>query len=618
VGFFAPANLLLGLSLAILIAIYLRSRSRPTIEVSSLLLFDESPAPAASVRRLRIDLLFWLEVLGLGALTLAAGGFFLMMPAAPDHGHNHALVFDVGAGMSARERNTDRMSEARASALALVKSAPADERFSVITYALEARVRLAPTANRAAVRAAIADLEAHAVAVRAPALMAAMMRARGSAAIDVFTDRAPPASTLDAARAGARVRVHRFAATDDNLAIVSLDAGGPGLSGGRAVVRNFSARPRLCELAIESGGQALFHRILMLAPREQEAVEFAPPPAGGLVRASIVTPDAIAADNQRWAWAPSSQAARVLVLSPDAAVRDDLARVLLAFNSNYQVQAADPGSWKTAANAMPLALAVMHDCYVANIAAAATLLIYPPAHGVTLPAAIKVIATVRSADMRDPDGGATQPPRALGGIRRMALPAWMSALAIATVRGDGEPFDAIALGRTAAGPLGVITFDIRNHFLLNPDRIDALIATVSLLRRLTAPAGVEIAATGDYLELPASGIARITRPDGTTITLTADREGRVRLRPLQAGRYVIESGGNRTAIYTNYFDAAESDIAGRAPAAERTAAQPNVAAPAPRQPRPLALVLIALALAVLLAESALLVGHARRWGMRHV
>ena len=72
-GFLSPNNLVYGLSLALLVLIYLRSRSRPTIEVSSLMLFDEAPAPVANVRHVRLDPLFWLEMAVLAALTLAVG-----------------------------------------------------------------------------------------------------------------------------------------------------------------------------------------------------------------------------------------------------------------------------------------------------------------------------------------------------------------------------------------------------------------------------------------------------------------------------------------------------------------------------------------------------------------
>ena len=69
---------------------------------------------------------------------------------------------------------------------------------------------------------------------------------------------------------------------------------------------------------------------------------FGPLAAGGLVHARILTPDALAADNDRYALAPSIAQARALVLSPEASVRDDLARVVLAVNPNFLVTAMDP------------------------------------------------------------------------------------------------------------------------------------------------------------------------------------------------------------------------------------------------------------------------------------
>ena len=113
VGVLNPQNLIYGLSLALLVLIYLRSRSRPTIEVSSLMLFDEAPAPVASVRHVRIDPLFWLEMLTLAALTFAIAGLYVMRPPSPGPGRSHALVFDLGAGMSAHEGSGTRIDQAR-------------------------------------------------------------------------------------------------------------------------------------------------------------------------------------------------------------------------------------------------------------------------------------------------------------------------------------------------------------------------------------------------------------------------------------------------------------------------------------------------------------------------
>ena len=132
-GFLNPINLLWAAALAILALIYLRSRSRPTISVSSLMLFDEVAAPVARVRHVRIDPLFWLELAALTALVLAVGGLYAMVPAHAGRGRSHALVFDLGAGMSARFDGSSGLEEARKRALKLVDEAPPGDEFSVIT-----------------------------------------------------------------------------------------------------------------------------------------------------------------------------------------------------------------------------------------------------------------------------------------------------------------------------------------------------------------------------------------------------------------------------------------------------------------------------------------------------
>src|SRR5260370_40719800 len=84
-GLLNPHNLAYLGSLAVLVAIYLRARAKPTLEVSSLMLFDEIAAPVASSRVLRTDLLFWLEMAALSALSMALAGdyFRRARPAVP-------------------------------------------------------------------------------------------------------------------------------------------------------------------------------------------------------------------------------------------------------------------------------------------------------------------------------------------------------------------------------------------------------------------------------------------------------------------------------------------------------------------------------------------------------
>jgi len=621
VGFLNPNNFIYGLSLALLVLIYLRSRSRPTIEVSSLMLFDDAPAPVASVRNVRIDPLFWLEMLTLAALTFAIAGLYIMRPPSPGHGRSHALVFDLGAAMSARDGSGTRIDQARQQAMQTIDQAPIGDEFSVIGYALEAQVRHPQTANLVDLRKALADLVPMAVPARTTALRAALIRARGASEIDLFADRPPAPAILADAGSTSRVNFHLVGSGDSNLAIVSLDPGIPGSTRGRVVIRNFSARPHPAEFAIDLGDSEQFHQTMMLAPREQVVAFFGPLKTGGLLHARILTPDAIDADNSRYALAPSGHAAQVLVLSPDAAVRDDIARVLLAVNANFQIVTADPAKYVGQADAKPFDLVIMHDCYVPALKASSTLLIYPPpvAKG---PQGISVNGTLASADIRaDATGDSTAiESLTLGATRVVAVPEWMDLIATATGPNHSS-IPLAAIGRAAGGPVGVIAFDVRDHLLLAPDHLDALVLTVDLIKQLTAPRDILIVSTGADVSVPATATAKVTQPDGSIRTVTPDKWGRVRIRPMQAGRYALESGGQTTQVLANYYDADESDL-GAKPQPEASApagkAAAESSAQSARQVQPLVFILIALALLALLIESAMLIGHAGRWRMRHV
>jgi hypothetical protein len=621
VGFLNPNNFIYGLSLALLVLIYLRSRSRPTIEVSSLMLFDDAPAPVASVRNVRIDPLFWLEMLTLAALTFAIAGLYIMRPPSPGHGRSHALVFDLGAAMSARDGSGTRIDQARQQAMQIIDQAPLGDEFSVIGYALEAQVRHPQTANLVDLRKALGELVPMAVPARTTALRAALIRARGASEIDLFADRPPAAAILADAGSTSRVNFHLVGAGDSNLAIVSLDPGIPGSTRGRVVIRNFSARPHPAEFAIDLGDSEQFHQTMMLAPREQVVAFFGPLKTGGLLHARILTPDAIDADNSRYALAPSGRAAQVLVLSPDAAVRDDIARVLLAINANFQIVTADPAKYVAQSDAKPFDLVIMHDCYVPAVKAASTLFIYPPSAAKS-PQGISVNGTLASADIRADatDESPGLESMTLGATRVVVVPEWMDLIATATGPGHSS-IPLAALGRAAGGPVGVIAFDVRDHLLLAPDHLDALVLTVDLIKQMTAPRDILIVSTGADVSVPATATAKVTQPDGSMRTVTPDKWSRVRIRPMQAGRYTLESGGQTTQVLANYYDADESDLGAKPPPeasapAEKAAAESS--AQSARQVQPLVFILIALALLALLIESAMLIGHAGRWRMRHV
>jgi hypothetical protein len=627
VGLLNPLNLLYALSLAALVAIYLRALSRPTLEVSSLMLFEEVPAPVAKSRLLRVDRFFWLEALALGALTFTVAGLYLRVHRPVGRIHRHALVFDLGAAMGATDDDGtahpgSRLDQARGIARKIIADAPVGDRFTISGYALEAETEGTPGAGPQEARNALATLATDAVAARPAALRAALMRARGADQIDLFADRPPPASAIHDARLGGRLNFHQVGAPAPNLAIVSLDAGVPHSTVGRCVVRNFSNHPQYCDLVIEAAGREVFHSTLIAEPRAEIVVPFGPLAAGGLVKARIATPDALAADNQRFAFAPSIAHAHALVLSRDAAVRDDLARIVLAINPNFLVTAADPlrpGSFNPSQH---FALAIIHDSADTGVSADARLLIFPepPLNGSKLPQLIPVTGSVALAEMQEREGsGNLSAPVLLGPARVLALPPWMEPLARGVNVGEPQTFPLAAFGYHGNSAMGVLAFDVRDHLLLDPDRMDALVLAIDLLHRLVAPRDILIEPTGAFVTVAAGAHPQLLAPDGSSRALTPDQWGRVRFRTLQAGRYLVTNDGPAVAIYANYYDAGESDLSTPAGAPAPTSPSAPSAAGSPRLTvQPIAIPLIVLAILALLAESFMLARRALRWRTAHV
>jgi len=622
-GFLDPANLVYTASLAALVLIYLRARSRPTIEVASLMLFEEIPAPVAKSRVLRLDLLFWLEMTALAALTLAIAGLYVRSWQPTGHRRRHALVFDLGAGMAAAADGATRLDQARRMAAAIVAAAPPGDEFSVIGYSLEAAAPLPMSSRKADVQRAITALEPLDVAARPAALRAALIRARNADEIGLYSDRPPPAGVIEGAQLPVHVIFNQVGTPAPNLAIVSLDPGIPRASQGRCLLRNFSPHSQTCELKIDEDGREVFHSTLIMEPSAEMVVPFGPLAVGGLLHARILTPDALAADNEHYAIAPNIAAAHALVLSPELSVRDDLARLVVAINRNFTVITAGPNQLGPADLKRNYDLAVLHDCSGAGINAAAKLLIFPEPQFASSPgnSPFPVARTVALAELEQRQGAGTlSSPVLLGPARVLELPGWMTPIAAGIGAGDPSSFALAAIGQQQGEAIGVVTFDIRNHLLLDPDRMDALILTIDLLRQLAAPRIWQVAATGTFVEAAAiGGSARLTAPGGSVRMLTADQWGQVRFRPSVAGRYRLTSGGQETQVLANYYDAGESDlyaVTSPGPALHRAAAVAG--AGGNLQMRPFALPLVALALVALIVESFLLARRAMRWGASHV
>src|SRR5437763_3169053 len=90
------------------------------------------------------------------------------------------------------------------------------------------------------------------------------------------------------------------------------------------------------------------------------------------------------------------------------------------------------------------------------------------------------------------------------------------------------------IGRIPGGRIGVIAFDVRDNLLLDPDRLDALVTGVNLIKRLAAPDNLQVLNTGSFVNVPVMHAASVTSPDGAKVKVEPDRWGRVKLRPMQS------------------------------------------------------------------------------------
>jgi hypothetical protein len=164
----------------------------------------------------------------------------------------------------------------------------------------------------------------------------------------------------------------------------------------------------------------------------------------------------------------------------------------------------------------------------------------------------------------------------------------------------------------------VLAFDVRDHLLINPDDLEALLLTVQVIKLLTAPERLQVVTTASYVTVPAQGGATLIEPGGSSRKLVADGSGRVGFTALAAGRYRLSTAAGELSIYANYFDEQESDLAARPPV---TASAPRPATGEyPVQPMTTGVLalsawLVALAILGLLAESLLLT---RDWWSRRV
>lgn len=317
-----PAALALGLLALPIILLYMLRLRRREQPVSSTWLWRElvrDRAANAPWQRLRRNLLLLLQLLILAALVLALARPALPLPGLG--GGNAIVLLDASASMQAADGTTGtRFDDARAAVDRLIGGLSGNDRLTLIHVGRAPQVLAAASADRPALRRALAAAAPeNAAADWAAAFALAAGSAQGLAdpRIVIVSDGGLPDGLPPLPGEVSFVPVGR---AGDNLAI-SAQAARP--SGGGAdllvVVDNPGTTPRSALLSLTLDGALYDSRRIELVAGGQSAQTWSLPDAAGVVEARLAVrdslPDYLPLDDRAWTLLDAGTERRVLLIS---------------------------------------------------------------------------------------------------------------------------------------------------------------------------------------------------------------------------------------------------------------------------------------------------------------
>jgi hypothetical protein len=289
-----PLALLALASLPALAAIYiLRNRFRRR-QVSSLVLWRfqvPSKAGGAKIHRLQLPLLFFLELLALLMLVVAATGPHWKLPQSA---RPLIVVLDDSFSMRAMQGDVSAQTRARVFLEKLFRRQPPPST-RLILAGSEARSLGGTVKNWHEVEALLAQWKCWSPrsALDSAVTLAAEL-GKQQANILVLTDHRPPDEKISSQR----LEWHAFGAPLDNVAIVNASRTIFGDQDRCLLeVANFSAASHTAKLAVQVGTNAPQASLLSLGPRESQRVVFNIASSTPALRANL-EPDALAEDNE--------------------------------------------------------------------------------------------------------------------------------------------------------------------------------------------------------------------------------------------------------------------------------------------------------------------------------
>jgi len=311
--FLNPAALYGLLALPLLLIPYLIRRKPKRVIFSSLLLFTE-PGTRAGGRplgRLRLPLIFFLQLLLLTLLILALGEPVFSLRVS-----NVAIVLDNSASMQTLENQQTRFALAQEKARELLVDMGVTGKVDLyLTAPRLEKVRGATfePAEAAAVLIALAPYDLADTPIDYQSSLSQMAKERKYDRVFLITDH-PAVGQTDT------LRVITVGQPRDNFAVNSFDISHASLVGSRleatAEVANYSSEDERIRIALRGGGAMIASRELAVSAGKTAQATFAGFPTYPYYEVEIEARDALPLDNRRFAVPPAVQNLRILGVSP--------------------------------------------------------------------------------------------------------------------------------------------------------------------------------------------------------------------------------------------------------------------------------------------------------------
>jgi hypothetical protein len=331
--FLNPYAALYSLTLIPIVLFYFLKQEKLAVNVSSIIPWRELTQTSTSDRkRFKLEILFLLQLLVIFTLVLALIRFYLLSDIRVNH---RVFILDASASMLTREKGGSRLDKAKAQALKLIETMPADDRVMLIRAGNQPQ-RLTPFLNsKAKLKQVINQLkggETTSQLAEALRLIVSLTEGAGDYQITIFTDHEEPG--LKELAGDRELQFRLVGERRDNVAITALDVyqGLYDYSRRKAYIglRNFSPRSQQLGLRVYLDQHLQWEKELELAAGESTTLPFGYLNQPGLLSAEVVIDDALKADNAAYALIGPNRLVSLLAVTADQKLAAHLKRIAQA------------------------------------------------------------------------------------------------------------------------------------------------------------------------------------------------------------------------------------------------------------------------------------------------